>query len=422
MSSLTKYVNTRLCRNSNFNNIIEMSFHPDVTLDVLLENKDKPWAFHNLHEHPNFTFEWVYHFQNRFWNWNKLSQKATIKDLRKYPDFLWNWDIITAKTHYKTIMENSDLDWSFGNICFSTITEYHIPFLEMFVERIPNWKWSRFSHCVDWPVFKKNMHLPWFWNASNVHIKTEDFLEDDIPILQEYDILFNWVKLTMIVDVTIINAHPNLPWVTEFLQWNKTTWNTKCEPVEECVRKWVAANTIKKYWKKSISDPSFKMCRKRLIKEFKDFEHQFITMASVSFFKLRTDAIIPSKATPGSIGLDLHSVEPYVVLPGQRVVVSTGLQVSLPQGTYGRIAPRSGLAVKHGLDVGAGVIDSDYTGEVRVVLFNHDQNVPFIIRPGYRIAQLILEQALDPVVTESDTPFCDTDRGAGGFGSTGVSS
>lgn len=119
-------------------------------------------------------------------------------------------------------------------------------------------------------------------------------------------------------------------------------------------------------------------------------------MATVSFYKLRPDAIIPSRSTPGAIGLDLHSVEPYVILPGQRVVVSTGLRVLLPEGVYGRIAPRSGLVVKHGLDIGAGVIDPDYEGELRVVVFNHDDSLPFIIRPGYRIAQLILEQALVP--------------------------
>ncbi len=144
-------------------------------------------------------------------------------------------------------------------------------------------------------------------------------------------------------------------------------------------------------------------------------------MASVSFTKLRADATIPSKATVGAVGLDLHSVEPYIILPGQRVVVSTGLSVALPEGTYGRIAPRSGLAVKHGLDVGAGVVDRDYTGELRVVLFNHDQVTPFIIRPGYRIAQLIIEKVVDDFeIVEIDTPDQYTERGSGGFGSTGM--
>lgn len=116
----------------------------------------------------------------------------------------------------------------------------------------------------------------------------------------------------------------------------------------------------------------------------------------VKFYKLRPDAVIPSRETPSSVGFDLYSVEPYVVLPGQRIVVSTGLRARFPDGVYGRIAPRSGLAVKHGLDVSDGVVDNSYDGELRVVLFNHDQVTPFIIRPGYRIAQLILHEAIVP--------------------------
>lgn len=135
--------------------------------------------------------------------------------------------------------------------------------------------------------------------------------------------------------------------------------------------------------------------------------------------KLVAHARLPERATPGSIGYDLYSSDGYVVLPGQRVVVSTGIQVSIPEGTYARIAPRSGLAVKHGIDVGGGVIDPDYTSEIKVILFNHDPKQSFVIRPGYRIAQLILEHASTPEVVEVDEIFVDSERGAGGFGSTG---
>jgi dUTP pyrophosphatase len=99
-------------------------------------------------------------------------------------------------------------------------------------------------------------------------------------------------------------------------------------------------------------------------------------------------------------------------------VVSTGIAVKVPEGTYGRIAPRSGLAVKHGLHIGAGVIDTDYTGEVKVVIFNHNSK-KYIIKPGFRIAQLILEQCVTPEVVEVDD-LDATDRGSNGFGSTGV--
>jgi len=136
--------------------------------------------------------------------------------------------------------------------------------------------------------------------------------------------------------------------------------------------------------------------------------------------RLQPTAILPSRASTDAAGYDLYSADHYVIFPGQRVVVSTGIGVQrLPSGTYGRIAPRSGLAVKHGLDTLAGVVDPDYRGEIKVVLLNTDARIPFVIKPGYRIAQLILENFSTAEVIEVIDPVTDTDRGAGGFGSTG---
>jgi dUTP pyrophosphatase len=139
---------------------------------------------------------------------------------------------------------------------------------------------------------------------------------------------------------------------------------------------------------------------------------------ALNVHKLVPTAILPARATPGAAGYDLFSTDSYVVLPSRRVVVSTGISIQLPPGTYGRIAPRSGLAVKHGLDTLAGVIDPDYTGEIKVVLQNLDTAQPFVIRPGYRIAQLILEKFEVAEVVET-TPPDATERGEAGFGSTG---
>ena len=136
--------------------------------------------------------------------------------------------------------------------------------------------------------------------------------------------------------------------------------------------------------------------------------------------RLQPTAILPSRGSEGAAGFDLYSIDHYVVFPGQRVVVSTGIGLQrLPDGTYGRIAPRSGLAVKHGLDVLAGVVDPDYRGEIKVVLLNTDLRNPFMIKPGYRIAQLVLEKYQVSDVIEVAAASNDTDRGAGGFGSTG---
>jgi dUTP pyrophosphatase len=142
---------------------------------------------------------------------------------------------------------------------------------------------------------------------------------------------------------------------------------------------------------------------------------------ALNVIKINPLATLPARGTPGAAGYDLFSTDNYVVLPGRRVVVSTGITIQLPPGTYGRIAPRSGLAVKHGLDTLAGVVDPDYTGEIKVVLQNMDMNQPFVIRPGYRIAQLILErfEVAEVVEIPSECTLL-TERGAAGFGSTGA--
>ena len=151
-------------------------------------------------------------------------------------------------------------------------------------------------------------------------------------------------------------------------------------------------------------------------------------MAQLNVTKLVPNAQLPVRGSSGAAGYDLFSTDSYVVLPGRRVVVSTGISIHLPPGTYASIRPRSGLAVKHGLDTLAGVIDPDYTGEVKVVLQNLDMQQPFVIRPGYRIAQMILENftVADVVETEATgaasqipPPPPPTARGDSGFGSTG---
>lgn len=140
--------------------------------------------------------------------------------------------------------------------------------------------------------------------------------------------------------------------------------------------------------------------------------------------KLSDDAIVPKRATPGSVGYDLASVGSCVLAPRQTAVLGTGVSIRVPDGTYGRVAPRSGLAAKHGIDVLAGVIDPDYSGELKVVLVNHGASA-FAVEPGMRIAQLVLEKVSTPKVVVSltrDPPGGDGDnqRGSDGFGSTGL--
>lgn len=140
-------------------------------------------------------------------------------------------------------------------------------------------------------------------------------------------------------------------------------------------------------------------------------------MISVYIRKLDESAIIPTRATDSDAGYDLYSTNDGVVPARGRKVVGTGIAIAIPPGHYGRVAPRSGLAVKRGIDVLAGVVDSGYRGEVGVVLQNlSDEDFPF--KKGDRVAQLILEQCNTIGWVELDE-LEDSVRSDGGFGSTG---
>lgn len=137
----------------------------------------------------------------------------------------------------------------------------------------------------------------------------------------------------------------------------------------------------------------------------------------VYFKKLTEDAVIPTRGSEQAAGLDLTSVEDKIIYGGTREIIATGLSCALPISTYLRIAPRSGLAAKHGIDVLAGVVDSDYRGEIKVILQNLDTE-PFHVKKGDRIAQGIIEIFVHAEIEDVDD-LMDTDRGDGGFGSTG---
>jgi dUTP pyrophosphatase len=139
----------------------------------------------------------------------------------------------------------------------------------------------------------------------------------------------------------------------------------------------------------------------------------------IKFNKLDPKARVPFRANPTDAGADLYSVEDCVIQPLERKVVATGIRIKIPDGYYGRIAPRSGLAVKQGVDVLAGVLDSAYTGEIKVVLLNTDKSNTFFVKAGDRIAQLIIEDHFNFDFVEVVEDLEVTDRGDKGFGSSG---
>jgi dUTP pyrophosphatase len=140
-------------------------------------------------------------------------------------------------------------------------------------------------------------------------------------------------------------------------------------------------------------------------------------MESLSFKKLDPDAVLPTRGSPSAAGLDLYSIEAVSLNRGERRLIRTGLAVAIPEGFYGRVAPRSGLAVQKGIDVLAGVIDADYRGEIRCLLINSGEETVHLPAQT-KICQLIIERIITPDAVWVES-LSDTSRGGGGFGSTG---
>ena len=141
---------------------------------------------------------------------------------------------------------------------------------------------------------------------------------------------------------------------------------------------------------------------------------------SLRVVRLDPRAVMPSRAHPGDAGLDLCALEGTVLEPGERASVGTGLAIEFPDGQAGLVLPRSGLAARHGIALvnAPGLVDSGYRGELRVLLLNTDRQQSFTIAPGDRIAQLVLVKVQTPE-PEEVVELEVSERGAGGFGSSG---
>ena len=176
---------------------------------------------------------------------------------------------------------------------------------------------------------------------------------------------------------------------------------------------WTVQRTTQNSWRSSHGEGD-------AVGTAKFFELIHPTFGTLKVQKLSNNAALPKRSTSRAAGYDLSAAHDCTIPAGGKGLVKTGLSISFPAGLYARIAPRSGLALKKFIAVGAGVVDSDYRGDVGVVLFNHgDQD--FQVKMGDRIAQLILERIDTPPVQEVQD-LAGTERGTGGFGSTGIGS
>jgi dUTP pyrophosphatase len=143
-------------------------------------------------------------------------------------------------------------------------------------------------------------------------------------------------------------------------------------------------------------------------------------MKELKFKRLDSQAVLPTRTNATDAGLDLYAMESVRIYESDYETIPIGIAVEIPEGYYGRIAPRSGLAAKYGLDVLAGVIDASYRGEIKVIVSNYGLGSGdyITINPGDRIAQLIIEKIEVPVAVWADE-LDDTARSAQGFGSSG---
>ena len=143
-------------------------------------------------------------------------------------------------------------------------------------------------------------------------------------------------------------------------------------------------------------------------------------MMQLKVKRLNPAAILPSYARVGDAGLDLFAVKALSIAPGASALVPTGIAIELPPGTEGQVRPRSGLALKHAITVlnTPGTVDEGYRGEVGVILINHGQTM-FAVEAGMKIAQLVVTPRIQVEVAEV-AALQDSERGAGGFGSTGT--
>ena len=145
------------------------------------------------------------------------------------------------------------------------------------------------------------------------------------------------------------------------------------------------------------------------------YTYHIMDFAELQFVKMSPRAVVPTKATKYSIGLDLHSPDSYLICPKKQVLIPTQIKLGIPPGYYVRIASKSRLAIQNQVHVGAGVIDPDYTGEIKVLLINNSKHY-YQIKEGEAIAQLILEKACIPVLKQvNELPI--TERGDRGCGS-----
>ncbi len=312
---MESYVNNRLARQiHNGCDFGILSDHDDLTIETIEKFADKDWDWVNLIHHRNFSVKWLQRLPDAPWEWNymhtsgkfrmnwihlfpdkqwnqrAISCRATVDDLKKYPNFPWVWSDVTCYSNISSdeMIENSDFPWDFYNLGFTDILEEEIRFLRFFQPRFGFANWVDFSKTVNWDVFRENLDLPWVyyriqWDPT--------FKESDLDIIKSIGVdKWNWELFSRNIPLKYIKKHLDFPWIGAYVSQNLTLahhhlselnfdWDysrVPCEFFPLLILEWHSANVIKRAWKQSISNPEFKLCRDRLLKEAKELVNVYI--------------------------------------------------------------------------------------------------------------------------------------------------
>ena len=251
--------------------------------------KSAPWCTTSLARNKSFSFDWVDAAPDLSWDWNQLSRlDPDLPFVKRYITKPWNWTYVSMSIHisFTEMVENRDIPWVIEEVLFSEITDDDITYIRVFRDRYDFSAWIDHSLRAHWSVVKKTPDLPWVYFNVNPEIETQE----DIDFIIEHDpALWNWVVLSSTTPIHIILDNMELPWDWNIISSNNASvsfnnvinhpevpWNYAMVPPEifddVFARRWIAASHIKRMFKKSISDPNYKLCKKRLIKEFGDLK------------------------------------------------------------------------------------------------------------------------------------------------------
>lgn len=276
-------------------NFQTLSKHPNVTLSVLKNFEKENWDWNILTYHKNWNWEWVRCFPCAKWNWYFLSSSMYFSWnwVKELPDAPWNWTVLSSridgiqtikdfpcspwdwyiltlheKTSLKDMMETSYFPWRVNSLLFRCIEDEEIEFIRFFKSHYDKDAWEDHTQHTLWSTIKKNLDLPWVPQC----IVVDTFESEDLHLLKGW----NMNHLSEVVPLDIIMKNPGVDWNmnivsqrsgVNYIHFPNFMWNMHTVNLDFDKIRWFAAMKIQRYWKRCVSDPSYMVCKNRLIRE-----------------------------------------------------------------------------------------------------------------------------------------------------------